>query len=1062
MLAVTTIPASAFDYNITFTGSGASTTLDSVVVQNLSKGTQVTVHGGTQFQLTDVNSGINELNSIADLAFVYPNPTTGNATYTFTAKYAGNTQIAVCGLDGRKVAGLDADLQQGKNSVQLALPNGVYLVRAIGNGFSYTTKTISLSMTNSEPKITFSGHSNYTIPQRAPAPEVKLQYSNGDQLLYKGYSGNYCTIVTDKPTVSKTTNFKFVECADADGNHYAVVHIGTQTWMAENLKTTKYRNGETIPNVTNNASWASLTTGAMCDYNNVVANGSKYGHLYNWHAVTDSRNIAPNGWLLPTDAELTNMQNYLITNGYNFDGAISGNKIAKSLAATTDWFTSTFIGAIGNDLSRNNNSGFTVLPCGYRDNNGVFNSINEDGYLWSSTMGSTTDALSRNLKYIYSDLYGVSSPINYGFSIRCIRGELPNITTTAVTSVENTTAVTGGEIISEGTSAVTQRGVCWSISNNPTIDYGKTNDGSGAGLFTSNMTVLIPGITYYVRAYATTSAGTAYGNEVSFTTKQSSNESETVTDIDGNVYHSVTIGTQTWLVENLKTTRYRNGERIVTTTPVNKDIRYEDTPKYQWAYNGDEGNVAKYGRLYTWDVVIDCRNVAPEGWHVPTKSEWTILRDYLISNGYNYDCTISGNKIAKSLASTTYWDTSITVGAIGNDLSRNNSSGFTALPSGYRAEEGKFYDLNKGLHWWASDYYTNSTKNAYAYLLSNAYPNFFNPFGDRRNSGNSIRCVKDILPSLKTSTVTYIETTTAVCGGEIISEGNVAVAERGVCWSTNQNPTIVDNKTTDITKTFSSYMTGLLPVTTYYVRAYATTSGGTSYGNEVSFTTKQVVSDGAVTDIDGNVYHTITLGTQTWMVENLKTTRYRNGDEIGTTTPANKNIYSEPTPNYQWAYNGDEKYVAKYGRLYTWYAATDSRNIAPAGWHVPNDNEWTILQNYLIANGYNYDSTTTGNKIAKSLAATTDWVTNTSLGAIGNDLTKNNRSGFTALPSGRRANSETFMDFEDRSFWWSSTQNTTTYSWNRSLYNSSGSEYLARAYQNSKSDGYSVRCLRDY
>src|SRR4029078_12512714 len=102
-----------------------------------------------------------------------------------------------------------------------------------------------------------------------------------------------------------------------------------------------------------------------------------------------------------------------------------------------------------------------------------------------------------------------------------------------------------------------------------------------------------------------------------------------------------------------------------------------------------------------------------------------------------------------------------------------------------------------------------------------------------------------------------------------------------------------------------------------------------------------------VTDIDGNVYHTVTIGTQVWMVENLKTTKYRNGDLIGTTIPATLDISSESTPKYQWAYKGEESNVATYGRLYTWYAVADSRNVCPTGWHVPSDAEWTTLTTYL-------------------------------------------------------------------------------------------------------------------
>lgn len=98
-----------------------------------------------------------------------------------------------------------------------------------------------------------------------------------------------------------------------------------------------------------------------------------------------------------------------------------------------------------------------------------------------------------------------------------------------------------------------------------------------------------------------------------------------------------------------------------------------------------------------------------------------------------------------------------------------------------------------------------------------------------------------------------------------------------------------------------------------------------------------------VTDIDGNVYHTVTIGKQVWMLENLKTTKYRNGDSIGTTTPATLDISEVNNPKYQWAYAGNESNVVTYGRLYTWYAATDNRNVCPIGWHVPNNTEWELL-----------------------------------------------------------------------------------------------------------------------
>ncbi|MGC3978546.1 MAG: fibrobacter succinogenes major paralogous domain-containing protein [Paludibacteraceae bacterium] len=180
---------------------------------------------------------------------------------------------------------------------------------------------------------------------------------------------------------------------DIDGNTYKTVKIGTQTWMAENLKTTKYNDGTAIPNVTNNDTWWSSTTGAYCWYNNDISNKATYGALYNWYAVNTGK-LAPKGWHVPTDAEWTTLENYLIANGYNYDGSLSGNKIAKALASTTSttgWSTSTEAGAIGNDLNKNNRSGFSALPGGSRYDDG-FDGAGKGGYWWSSTQTGTSRA----------------------------------------------------------------------------------------------------------------------------------------------------------------------------------------------------------------------------------------------------------------------------------------------------------------------------------------------------------------------------------------------------------------------------------------------------------------------------------------------------------------------------------------------------------------------------------------------------------------------------------------------------------------------------------------------
>ena len=215
-------------------------------------------------------------------------------------------------------------------------------------------------------------------------------------------------------------------------------------------------------------------------------------------------------------------------------------------------------------------------------------------------------------------------------------------------------------------------------------------------------------------------------------------------------------------------------------------------------------------------------------------------------------------------------------------------------------------------------------------------------------------------------------------------------------------------------------------------------------------------TDSGIRDIDGNVYTSITIGTQVWMVQNLKSTRYSNGDLIGTTTSATLDISAEATPKYQWAYEGNESNVNTYGRLYTWYAVTDTRNVCPVGWHVPTDAEWTTLTDYLTNNGYGYGGS--GEDIAKSMAATSGWTTDPTAGNVGNDQASNNSSGFTALPGGYRELLGTYHNVGSIGCWWSTTESTTSVAWRKQV--SSADPYVYRD-QSFKQLGSSIRCLRD-
>ena len=396
----------ATDYTISFTASGAATTISNVEVQNLTQSTSVVVPAGASVTLTGT-TGAPYLKANSLNLKIYPNPITEKSIVSFYSEFGGKTDIAVYGMDGRTIIRTTKNLKAGTNQFKLSLPQGIFTLHINENGILHLGTVISQTMNKAELEFSGTEPAAGKPMQKVKASTTALGYNQGDQLLFKGYSGDLCTVVTLKPTGNTVVNFNFVECRDADGYNYPVVQIGDQVWMAENLKTTRYRNGDPITE-----QWA---------YNNDANNAAKYGRLYTWYAATDSRGIAPAGWHVPTDAEWTTLQNYLIANGYNYDGTTTGNKIAKALAATTDWYTYTGTGAPGADLTKNNSSGFTALPGGYRYYGGAFYYVGSSGYWWCSTEYNSADTWCRNLYYYYDDLSRNYDSKSCGFSVRCLR-----------------------------------------------------------------------------------------------------------------------------------------------------------------------------------------------------------------------------------------------------------------------------------------------------------------------------------------------------------------------------------------------------------------------------------------------------------------------------------------------------------------------------------------------------------------------------------------------------------------------------------------------------------------
>jgi uncharacterized protein (TIGR02145 family) len=221
--------------------------------------------------------------------------------------------------------------------------------------------------------------------------------------------GKTCSINISVEDAAQTIGKPGANITDVDGNTYKTVTIGTQQWMAENLKVSKYNDGTTIPNITDNTQWSQLTTGAWSYYNNDAANNTKYGKLYNWYAVSPTtngnKNVCPTGWHVPNDAEWTVLTDYL------GGESVAGGKMKE--VGTTNWNSP--------NTDATNTSLFTGLPGGYRSSNGSYSFIGNFGFWWSSTENNTNYAWSRYLDYGNGVAYSYSYYESDGLSVRCLR-----------------------------------------------------------------------------------------------------------------------------------------------------------------------------------------------------------------------------------------------------------------------------------------------------------------------------------------------------------------------------------------------------------------------------------------------------------------------------------------------------------------------------------------------------------------------------------------------------------------------------------------------------------------
>jgi uncharacterized protein (TIGR02145 family) len=357
---------------------------------------------------------------------------------------------------------------------------------------------------------------------------------------------------------------------------------------------------------------------------------------------------------------------------------------------------------------------------------------------------------------------------------------------------------------------------------------------------------------------------------------------------DGHTYALVGIGTQCWFAENLRSANYLNGDPI----PGNlTGAQWSSTGSgAQAVYNNAPSSLDVYGRLYNWYAVNDSRGLCPSGFHVPSDAELMTLEMYLgmsatVANAVGWRGTDQGTQLK-----TASWG-------------GTNSSGFSALPGGYRSEIGDFTNQDTYGHWWSS---SQGGTNAWDRDLG--YGDNVNRDTNPRRNGCSIRCVRD--------------SETEAC---LDPDGDGVCAENEVSGCTDSAASNFNPAATEADESCEY-------------------PGPAQCGGATTVT------------FEGHTYALVAIGTQCWFAENLRSDNYRNGDAIpGNLTDAQwtstssgaQTVYGEGTSTVYQGSSDELANLSTYGRLYNWYAVNDSRGLCPSGFHVPSDGEWTVLENAL-------------------------------------------------------------------------------------------------------------------
>jgi uncharacterized protein (TIGR02145 family) len=376
-----TLQLNAQTYLIRFTGAGASSNVSTVKVENLNRGTSITLNGIDVLRL-NVTTGISDVENQQPAALkIYPNPMTEFSTLEISPPASGTALISIFEITGKPVLQVNEYLTNERQSFRImGIKEGFYLVSVKGGKYQLSGKLVSKGKSDVTPRfekvnniVQDLDYKRVNSDSKGVQATIDMAYTAGDRLKFTGKSGIYGTVKTDIPTSDKTINFNFTSCTDGSNNNYSVVEIGNQVWMAENLRTTSYSNGTAIPTTTADIS-GETNPRYQWAYDDNPANVAIYGRLYTWYVVSYTRNVCPTGWHVPTDTEWESLKVFL-------GGETAGGEKLKE-TGTLHWQSP--------NTGATDETGFTALPAGFRSNSGTYASLGISCYFWSSTQNPYT------------------------------------------------------------------------------------------------------------------------------------------------------------------------------------------------------------------------------------------------------------------------------------------------------------------------------------------------------------------------------------------------------------------------------------------------------------------------------------------------------------------------------------------------------------------------------------------------------------------------------------------------------------------------------------------------